>query len=131
MEHLFWFALPLLLAQAVLGAVPVKIMPSHSHDIWDAAAGFPGGYVYSMTQTGDGYLWIGTSKGLVRYDGLTFVSIRKSDSARRQRSPLLVWSEIRMTSCGPQTTMPTCFGTLLAASRDRCPISASIITERL
>jgi ligand-binding sensor domain-containing protein len=64
MEHLFWFALPLLLAQAVLGAVPVKIMPSHSHDIWDAAAGFPGGYVYSMTQTGDGYLWIGTSDQL-------------------------------------------------------------------
>jgi ligand-binding sensor domain-containing protein len=89
MGRLFWFALSLLLARAVLGAVPVKIMPSHSHDIWDAAAGFPGGYVYSIAQTGDGYLWIGTSKGLVRYDGLTFVSIRKSDSNAETKFPVV------------------------------------------
>jgi ligand-binding sensor domain-containing protein len=89
MGRLFWFALPLLLAHAVLGAVQNKIMPSHSHDIWDRAAGFPGGYVYSMTQTGDGYLWIGTSKGLVRYDGLTFVSIRKSDSSAEAKFPVV------------------------------------------
>ena len=74
------FALFLLLSSSVLAAVRDKIMPSHSHDIWDAAVGFPGGYVYSITQTSDGYLWIGTSKGLLRYDGLTFVSIRASES---------------------------------------------------
>lgn len=33
-----------------------------------------------MAQTADGYLWIGTSKGLVRYDGLTFKLIREGDS---------------------------------------------------
>jgi signal transduction histidine kinase/ligand-binding sensor domain-containing protein len=75
------FALFVLLSSSVLAAVRDNIMPSHSHDIWDAAAGFPGGYVYSITQTADGYLWIGTSKGLLRYDGLTFVSIRASESS--------------------------------------------------
>ena len=33
-----------------------------------------------MVQTADGYLWIGTSKGLVRYDGLTFTLIREGGS---------------------------------------------------
>jgi len=73
---LAWF---LLLSSSVLAAD--NIMPSHGHDIWDAATGFPGGYVYSITQTADGYLWIGTSKGLLRYDGLRFVSIGASESS--------------------------------------------------
>jgi len=71
----------LFLAYAALGASEDRITPAHSEDIWDRAAGFPGGHVYSITQTGDGYLWIGTSKGLVRYDGLTFVSIPEVDSS--------------------------------------------------
>jgi PAS domain S-box-containing protein len=66
----------LLLPGAVLGTVPSTIAPSHSHDIWDIARGFPGGYVYSITQTADGYLWIGTGKGLFRYDGLSFVNVQ-------------------------------------------------------
>src|SRR5260370_13486719 len=75
------FALFLLLSSAVLAAIRDDIMPSRGHDMWDAAVGFPGGYVYSITQTADGYLWIGTSKGLLRYDGRTFVSIRASESS--------------------------------------------------
>jgi signal transduction histidine kinase/ligand-binding sensor domain-containing protein len=69
------------MSSAALAGVQDDIVPSHGHNIWDAAAGFPGGYVYSITQTADGYLWIGTSKGLLRYDGLTFVSIRASESS--------------------------------------------------
>ena len=87
MFALYCFALSVLLAATRLGAAP--IVPSHSHDIWDRAAGFPGGYVYSITQTADGYLWIGTSKGLVRYDGLTFVAARGSDSNSEIRFPIL------------------------------------------
>ena len=70
----------LLSSSLVLGAVPSQVMPSHSHERWDAAAGFPIGYTYSMTQTSDGYLWIATSKGLLKYDGLSFVSVRTNDS---------------------------------------------------
>src|SRR5260370_13988624 len=71
----------LLMSSGALAGARAICMPSPSHDIWDAAAGFPGGYVYSITQTADGYVWIGTSKGLLRYDGLTFVSIRASESS--------------------------------------------------
>src|SRR5690242_18970323 len=28
--------------------------------------------MYAVTQTRDGYLWLGTSDGLVRFDGITF-----------------------------------------------------------
>ena len=73
----------LLLPGTVLGTVPSTIAPSHSHDIWDIARGFPGGYVYSITQTADGYLWIGTSKGLLRYDGLSFVNVQGDSTETR------------------------------------------------
>jgi len=54
----------------------VVVRPSHSQDVWDEEAGFTGGYVYSIAQTNDGYIWIGTSKGLVRFGGQTFVPVR-------------------------------------------------------
>ena len=41
-------------------------------DSWSAAQGFPGGAVSAIAQTPDGYLWIGTEQGLVRFDGLEF-----------------------------------------------------------
>ena len=45
---------------------------STSSDQWGSERGFPGGPVYALTQTADGYLWIGGEKGLVRFDGLSF-----------------------------------------------------------
>ena len=42
------------------------------HDFWGPEKGFPAGSVSSIGQTTDGYLWIGTDKGLVRFDGLNF-----------------------------------------------------------
>lgn len=74
------FLLLLLACRAVLGAGTDNIPLSHRYDDWDTAAGFPGGYVYAITQTADGYLWIATSKGLLRYDGLSFVTVGASDS---------------------------------------------------
>lgn len=39
---------------------------------WGTDKGFPGGTVSAIAQTSDGYLWIGTEKGLIRFDGLHF-----------------------------------------------------------
>jgi ligand-binding sensor domain-containing protein/signal transduction histidine kinase len=39
---------------------------------WGSEKGFNGGSVTAIAQTNDGYLWIGTEKGLVRFDGLVF-----------------------------------------------------------
>src|SRR5262245_54094623 len=48
---------------------------------WTVETGFPGGPVYAITQGADGYLWVATERGLVRFDGLRFQLIRPSDSA--------------------------------------------------
>src|SRR5262245_45795334 len=51
---------------------PHRAMSQYIHDRWGADRGFPRGPVYSIAQTTDGYLWIGTEAGLVRFDGLNF-----------------------------------------------------------
>ena len=49
-----------------------RALSQYLREEWTADRGFPGGAVYAVTQSSDGYLWIGTEKGLVRFDGLTF-----------------------------------------------------------
>jgi len=39
---------------------------------WQTDDGLPQNSVYALAQTADGYLWVGTREGLVRFDGLTF-----------------------------------------------------------
>ncbi len=51
---------------------PSRTMSQYMRDQWGRDRGFPGGSVTAITQTRDGYLWIGTSKGLIRFDGLDF-----------------------------------------------------------
>ncbi|MEO7270760.1 MAG: two-component regulator propeller domain-containing protein, partial [Vicinamibacterales bacterium] len=52
---------------------PERSLAQYLRDQWGAERGFPGGPIYGLTQTADGYLWIACEKGLVRFDGLTFV----------------------------------------------------------
>jgi ligand-binding sensor domain-containing protein/signal transduction histidine kinase len=51
---------------------PNRMISQYIHDSWGSARGFTGGAVTSIAQTADGYLWIGTEKGLYRFDGLAF-----------------------------------------------------------
>src|SRR5580704_370937 len=39
---------------------------------WSRQNGLPGNGVNAIAQTTDGYLWLGTSSGLVRFDGVEF-----------------------------------------------------------
>lgn len=41
---------------------------------WTAVDGLPSNDINDLAQSADGYLWIGTSRGLCRYDGFRFVS---------------------------------------------------------
>ncbi len=42
---------------------------------WGRSAGLPSDSVTTILQTSDGYLWVGTAAGLVRFDGHTFTPI--------------------------------------------------------
>ena len=51
---------------------PQKTITQFVHTSWTEKDGAPTG-VLSLAQTTDGYLWIGTTAGLFRFDGLRFV----------------------------------------------------------
>jgi len=45
----------------------------YAHQSWTAREGFFKGYISSIAQTPDGYLWLGTEFGLLRFDGVRYV----------------------------------------------------------
>jgi len=51
---------------------PTRVSSQYVRDRWGPDQGFPRGSVYAITQGVDGYLWIGTEAGLIRFDGSTF-----------------------------------------------------------
>jgi signal transduction histidine kinase/ligand-binding sensor domain-containing protein len=53
---------------------PNRILSQYMRDHWGSEKGFTAGSVTSLAQTPDGYLWIGTEKGLIRFDGMNFHS---------------------------------------------------------
>jgi ligand-binding sensor domain-containing protein/signal transduction histidine kinase len=51
-------------------------------DSWQTDAGLSHDSVTAILQTKEGYLWVGTSNGLVRFDGVRFSSLRLLDDPR-------------------------------------------------
>jgi ligand-binding sensor domain-containing protein/tRNA A-37 threonylcarbamoyl transferase component Bud32 len=63
----------LLLTSFLLGLDPSKAVTQYNIDNWNDETGLPQNSVLSILQTRDGYLWLGTEEGLVRFDGVEFV----------------------------------------------------------
>ena len=68
---------------------PNRAVTEYIRDRWDSQKGFPGGPVYAIAQTSDGYLWLGTEKGLVRFDGFDFRLLDHAISPAFPRGPIL------------------------------------------
>jgi len=54
---------------------PQRAISQYVREHWGTAQGLPRGSIYSVSQTPDGYLWIGAETGLLRYDGAAFKAI--------------------------------------------------------
>ena len=67
---------------------PHRQFSQYVREKWSAANGLPGGAVHAIAQSPDGYLWIGTDKGLVRFDGFTFLPVPPK-SLLPQNDPIL------------------------------------------
>jgi streptogramin lyase len=66
-----WGALFLPLQAGASGPDPNRPIKQMRHTLWNEASGLSG-VVYSLAQPADGFLWIGTSTGLYRFDGVKF-----------------------------------------------------------
>ena len=60
---------------------PNRAMSQYVHDRWGSDKGFPRGPVYAIAQTTDGYLWIGTEAGLIKFDGWSFRTVKDDSGA--------------------------------------------------
>src|SRR5690349_12438707 len=70
----------LLLVQAAQALDPHKSLSQYSRTTWTQEHGLPQDAIRAITQTNDGYLWLGTDEGLARFDGYEFVVYDKAKS---------------------------------------------------
>ncbi len=73
---------------AVLVALPALaqnapeywVNPDYSVRQWTVLDGLPSNTINAFTQSSDGYLWMGTNEGLVRFDGNTFTTFNATNT---------------------------------------------------
>jgi ligand-binding sensor domain-containing protein len=53
---------------------PGRRLTQYLQRIWQTRQGLPQSSIFAIHQTQDGYLWLGTGDGLVRFDGVRFTS---------------------------------------------------------
>ncbi len=57
---------------AARAIAPDRPLTQSLQRIWQPQQGLPAAPIRSIVQTRDGYLWLGTEKGLFRFDGIRF-----------------------------------------------------------
>ena len=65
----------LLCSGAAWALDPAKSIFHFNVQNWTRQSGLPADKISAITQTDDGYLWLGTQNGLVRFDGLEFKAV--------------------------------------------------------
>src|SRR5215813_7133832 len=55
---------------SALALNPALDVSQYAHTSWKIRDGFTKGYIRTIAQTPDGYLWLGTEFGLLRFDGV-------------------------------------------------------------
>jgi ligand-binding sensor domain-containing protein/signal transduction histidine kinase len=58
--------------QTAFALDPTKNLSQYVRQVWTLQNGLPANDVHTITQTRDGYLWVGTEDGLARFDGARF-----------------------------------------------------------
>ena len=80
--HILLLALALLAAPSAQALEPGRTLTQYQTKHWGPEDGMPCNNVLAVTQTSDGYLWLGTEEGLVRFDGV------RTEFFERQQAPL-------------------------------------------
>jgi ligand-binding sensor domain-containing protein len=72
MQTVRTFTVWLLICIAACGAARAQSLPEYTRHVWQAPDGLPEQTVQAFAQTADSYLWIGTTGGLLSFDGAHF-----------------------------------------------------------
>ena len=76
----FKVVLALILPSLVHLCSPAWVSAQYQFDAWNTDTGLPQNSVSAILQTRDGYLWLATNDGLVRYDGVRFTIFNKANT---------------------------------------------------
>ena len=68
---------------------PSKAITQYAKLVWKSDSGLPQDSVLALAQTADGYVWMGTEEGLVRFDGVRFTVYDKGNTAGLRRSAVI------------------------------------------
>ena len=60
-------------ARRIVALDPTSHISQYGHSVWRVQDGYFGGAPFAITQTTDGYIWVGTNNGLFQFDGVRFV----------------------------------------------------------
>jgi len=74
-------ALLLLACQQALALNPRRVLTQYTHTVWTQEHGLPQDTIRAITQTKDGYLWLGTDQGLAQFDGYDFTIFSKESGS--------------------------------------------------
>ena len=77
---LFWLATPPFCVRAFALDTSLDVS-QYAHTAWRIREGFARGPIQSIAQTPDGYLWLGTAFGLLRFDGVRATPWQPPDGA--------------------------------------------------
>jgi PAS domain S-box-containing protein len=67
---------------------PHLAITQYTQDAWGVEAGLPQATILAIAQTADGYLWLATEEGLVRFDGVRFAVFDKENTPQLQANDI-------------------------------------------
>ena len=71
---------------------PKRALTQYTRTVWTQEHGLPQDTIRAITQTKDGYLWLGTDEGLAQFDGYDFVVYNKENGALPSNSVGALWA---------------------------------------
>ncbi len=83
---LLWAILSLGARIVMPAALSDDDLARYSSDAWQIHEGLPQNSVQAVLQTHDGYIWLGTQEGLVRFDGVRFVVFNRKNTPQITRN---------------------------------------------
>ena len=86
----------LLWSSPVFGLNPSFDISQYAHTAWTIRDGFFKGSIYSIAQTPDGYLMLGTEFGIVRFDGIRKTAWEPRGQALPGENRVDAWGQISL-----------------------------------